>query len=60
MKLCFTDFDDDGFTKKVMLKAPNDAIRFVDFCFKEQLIQSLIIVLRPRAAEVCRTAICIR
>ena len=54
MKLCSADFDDSGFAKKGMLKTPNDTIRFVNFCFKEQLIESLTVVLGPRAAEVCR------
>jgi hypothetical protein len=56
VKLCSADFDDSGFAKKGMLKTPNDTIRFVNFCFKEQLIESLTVVLGPRAAEVCRTA----
>ena len=55
MKLCFVDFDDNGFAKKGMLKTHNDTIRFVNLCFKEQLIESLTVVLGPRAAEVCRT-----
>jgi hypothetical protein len=56
VKLCFVDFDDNGFAKKGMLKTHNDTIRFVNLCFKEQLIESLTVVLGPRAAEVCRTA----